>query len=130
MGLPALITIVGTSPPYLESRAKVLQHFWMVETVSLDAEECPRFETDLLVVSASVPEPHRQKLVESARRHDPTLLIVRTDGFDSGPLNGADATVDEGRGPGALVATIYELLTQRGLSSRNWRILQAGGWVQ
>ncbi len=130
MDSPAEVTIIGNSPPYLDSRAGVLQNFWLVETVALDLGEMPRFETDLLIVSASVPEPERQKIVEMARAHDPAMLIVRTDGFDSGPLNGADATVDEARGPGALVSTIYELLTERGLPSRGWPKLFEGEWVQ
>ncbi len=130
MDVPARVTIVGNSLPYLESRAKVLQNFWLVETVALDLGQLPDFNTDLLVVSASVPEPERQRLVDLARAHSPMTLIVRTDVFDSGPLLGADATVDEGRGPGALVSTMYELLTERGLPSRGWPTLYEGEWLQ
>jgi hypothetical protein len=52
----------------------------------------------------------------------PHILLVRVNGFDSGPHAGADATVDDLHGPGALVSTIYELLTERGLASRAWPI--------
>jgi hypothetical protein len=130
MDAPAKVMIIGNSLPYLESRAKVLRNFWMVEMVALDLGQVPNFKADLLVVSASVPEPERQRLVEMARAQTPLTLIVRTDGYDSGPLSSADATVDEERGPGALVSTIYELLTERGLPSRGWPKLYQGEWLQ
>lgn len=131
MTLPAQVTIVGSSPASLEARANVLQQFWRVDAVSLDLGQLLNFPTDLLVVSASILGPQRQAIVEAARARDPRLLIVRMDSFDSGPMSGADATVDEGRGPGALVSAIYELLTERGLGSRGWpKLYEAGAWVQ
>ena len=127
---PAQVSLIGNSQLYLDVRANVLQHFWLVETIALDMGEVPRFETDLVVVCSSVPEGERQVWVDRARSHAPTMLIVRLDGFDSGPMAGADATVDDSRGPGALVSTIYELLTERGLGSRGWPKLIEGEWVQ
>ena len=58
------------------------------------------------------------------------MLVVKVNGYDAGPHASADATVDETHGPGKLVSTIYELLTERGLPSRKWPENGAGDWVQ
>ena len=60
----------------------------------------------------------------------PGMLVVKINGYDAGPHASADATVDEAHGPGALVATIYELLTERGLPSRAWAEEGGGVWLQ
>ena len=130
MAEPARVSLIGNSQSHLDVRAAVLQHFWKVETIALDLGEAPDFNTELVVVCASIGKPEQQRWVDRARQAAPMLLIVRCDGFDSGPLAGADATVDDEHGPGALVSTIYELLTERGLESRDWPELPDGGWVQ
>ncbi len=130
MATPAQVIVLGNSQPYLEAKLEVLRHFWEVETVAVDLGEMTGFAADLLVVCDTIPEPQRQDWVDRARITRPNMLIVRLNGFDSGPLGGADATVDETHGPGGLVSTIYELLTERGLGSRPWPAAPDGGWVQ
>ncbi len=77
-------------------------------------------DTDLVVVCETLPEPERQQWVERVRLESSAMLVVKLNGYDAGPHASADATVDVEHGPGALVATIYELLTERGLESRGW----------
>jgi len=127
---PAQVLLIGNSRAHLNVRAAVLQHFWGVETVALDFGEKPTFDSELLVVCSTIPRSDRQLWVEQARAAVPTLLIVRMDEYDAGPLCGADAAVEEDDGPGALVSAIYELLTERGLESREWPQIAEGGWVQ
>jgi hypothetical protein len=127
---PAKVSIVGNTQSYLNVRAAVLQHFWMVETVALDAGEIPQFAAELVVLCASIAKDEQQQWVDRARHERPRILIVRMNGFNHGPLAGADALVDDGDGPGALVSAIYELLTERGLESRDWPEVPVGGWVQ
>jgi len=130
MAVPAQVTLIGKSQAYLDARAAVLQHFWLVETVALDEGKVPEFTPELIVICASIEGTEQQEWVNRARREMPQVPIVRMNGFDSGPLMGADATVNDEHGPGALVSTIYELLTERGLESRNWPEKVEGGWVQ
>ena len=126
----AKVALIGNSQPYLDVRAAVLQHFWQVQTVALDLGEAPDFNAEMVVVCASIPEIEQQQWVNRARQQSPLILIVRMNQFNSGPLMGADATVDDEDGPGPLVSTIYELLTERGLESREWPETIEGGWVQ
>ncbi len=119
-GLQTRVTIIGYGRGHLETRAKVLQHFWTVKTVALDDGARPSYDTELVVVCHSLPEAERQEWVNRVRQEAPGMLVVKMNGYDSGPHAGADATVDETHGPGALVSTIYELLTERGLASRAW----------
>ncbi len=130
MAEPAEVCIVGNAQVYLNARASVLQHFWRVQTVALEAGEEPAFQSDLVVICSSIPWAERQWWVDRARAESPSILIVRVDEYDSGPSSGADATVDRQHGPGALVAAIYELLTERGLPSRAWPESRDEGWVQ
>jgi hypothetical protein len=130
MASPAHVTLIGNTQAYLNVRAAVLQHFWLVETVALDAGELPKSLAELVVVCASVPPQERQQWVEWSRGEKPNVLIVRMDSFESGPLAGADAIVEDEHGPGALVSAIYELLVERGLESRGWPEVAEGGWVQ
>jgi hypothetical protein len=130
MSAPAKVSIIGNTQAYVNVRAAVLQHFWLVETVALDAGEVPLFAAELMVLCASIAAEEQQDWVDRARVKRPHILIVRMDGFNHGPLAGADAMVDDGEGPGALVSTIYELLTERGLESREWPEIPDGGWVQ
>jgi hypothetical protein len=126
----AKVSIVGNTQSYLNVRAAVLQHFWLVDTVSLDAGEIPEFAAELMVLCASLSNDEQQQWVDRARLAKSQILIVRMNGFNHGPLAGADAMVDDGEGPGALVSAIYELLTERGLESREWPQVPDGGWVQ
>jgi hypothetical protein len=130
MGHPAQVALIGNSQAYLSVRAGVLQNFWLVETVALDQGELPEFTSELLVICASMRREEQQEWIELARHRMPGVLIVRVNGLESGPLAGADALVDDECGPGALVSAIYELLTERGLESRHWPELPAGGWLQ
>ncbi len=104
----------------MDSRAAVLRNFWQVATVSVDAGETPSLNTDLVVVCETLPELERQQWVERVRLESSAMLVVKLNGYDAGPHASADATIDVEHGPGALVATIYELLTERGLESRGW----------
>jgi len=130
MASPAQVTLIGNTQAYLNARAAVLQHFWLVETVAIDIGEVPKFVGELVVVCASLPAVERQHWVERARAEKPHVLIVRADSFESGPLAGADAIVEDDHGPGALVSAIYELLTERGLESRCWPEVTETSWVQ
>jgi hypothetical protein len=120
MTTPAKVLLIGNEQDHLESRAQVLQHFWTIAISTVDRSEIPVAAADLVVVCHTLPEPERSEWVLKVRQEWPTTLIVKMNGYDSGPHLGADATVDVGHGPGALVSTIYELLTERGLASREW----------
>ena len=129
-GVPAKVTLVGNGRAQLETRARVLTHFWETEVVALDEGQTPDYETHLMIVFETLPEPERQDWVQRARAEKPGLLLVKINGYDSGPHAGADATVDETHGPGALVSTIYELLTERDLPSRAWPSIQEDVRIQ
>ncbi len=126
----ARVSLLGNDLTHLESRASVLRHFWTVKTVALDSGEIPELETDVIVVCETLPEAERQSWVERARQEAPNLLVVKVNGYDSGPQAGADAVVDAQHGPGALVATIYELTMERGLLSRAWPLASEPTTVQ
>ena len=126
----ARVTIIGNGQEHLETRAEVLRYFWGVTTVALDEGARPALDTELVVVCHSLPERERQEWIDRVRLEAPGVLLVKMNGYDSGPHAGADATVDEAHGPGALVATIYELLTERGLKSRAWAEEGVAAWVQ
>lgn len=128
--IPARVTIIGNGQAHLETRAEVLRYFWVVTTVALDEGATPALDTELVVVCQSLPEPERQGWVQRVRSEAPGMLLVKMNGYDSGPHAGADATIDEAHGPGALVSTIYELLTERGLRSRMWAGEGDGAWLQ
>ena len=120
MDTPARVLLIGNTEANLDARAAVLRSFWQVATVSVDAGETPSLDTDLVVVCETLPELERQRWVERVRLESSAMLVVKLNGYDAGPHASADATVDVEHGPGALVATIYELLTERGLESRGW----------
>ena len=124
MESPARVLLIGNTEANLDARAAVLRSFWQVATVSVDAGETPSLDTDLVVVCETLPEPERQQWVERVRLEASPMLVVKLNGYDAGPHASADATVDVEHGPGALVATIYELLTERGLESRGWPFAQ------
>ena len=120
MDSAARVLLIGNAEAHMDARAAVLRNFWQVATVSVDAGESPVLDTDLVVVCETLPEPQRQHWVERVRLESSAMLVVKLNGYDAGPHASADATVDVEHGPGALVATIYELLTERGLESRGW----------
>ena len=130
MTLPARVLLIGFDDASLETMAVVLRHFWVVEKAHIDRVAEPVFDADLAVLCDSIEEPRRQRWVEGLRAEWPSLLIVKMNGYDSGPHAGADATVDMVHGPGALVSTIYELLTERGLPSRSWTAPGDVAWIQ
>ncbi len=120
MDTAARILLIGNKEAQLDARAAVLRSFWQVATFSVDTGKLPMIDTDLVVVCETLPEPERQRWVERVRLESSTTLVVKLNGYDAGPHASADATIDVEHGPGALVATIYELLTERGLESRGW----------
>ena len=120
MSTPARVLLIGYERSQLEVKASILHHFWTITLASPDQSDVPIFSADLVVVCHTLPEAERQHWVAKVRHQIPSMLIVRMNGFDSGPHAGADATVNIHNGPGALVSTIYELLTERGLISRDW----------
>ena len=119
----ARILLIGNTESNLDARAAVLRHFWQTAIHSVDTRESFLLDTDLVVVCETLPEPERQRWVERVRLESSAMLVVKLNGYDAGPHASADATVDVEHGPGALVATIYELLTERGLQSRGWSFL-------
>ena len=129
MDTPARVLLIGNTEANLDARAAVLRSFWQVATVSVDAGEAFLPDTDLVVVCETLPEAERQQWVERVRSHSSALLVVKLNGYDAGPHASADATIDVVHGPGALVATIYELLTERGLESRGWPFSERDGPV-
>ncbi len=129
MPTPAKVLLIGYIQSDLDAQRSVLRHFWTIETALTDGRSPVPLNADLVVVSESLPSEQRQLLVESVREQAPLMLIVKLNGYDSGPHAGADATVSWNRGPGALVSTIHELLTERGLASRGWQEHGAALWV-
>lgn len=75
---------------------------------------------DVVVLCNTLPEEERQIWLASLRSAAPNLLAVALNPFDAGPRNGFDASVNLDRGPAALVAAIFELLTERGLDNKLW----------
>jgi hypothetical protein len=127
MNTAARVLLVGHQRSHLEARASVLHHFWDIQTAEPEESLVSVFAADLVVVCHTLPEAERQHWVSKLRHQVPSMLIVRMNGFDSGPHAGADATVNVHNGPGALVSTIYELLIERGLPSRDWPETPADG---
>ena len=121
MATSAKVLLIGYVQADLDAQRAVLKHFWTIETALTDGRTVPELQADLVVVCESLPNEERQRLVELVREQAPLMLVVKINGYDSGPHAGADATVSWTRGPGALVSTIYELLTERGLNSRGWQ---------
>ena len=121
MSLPARVLLIGNGVEHLAERASVLRCFWAVETVALDMEQVPELGADMVVICSTLPDEERQEWVDRVRRASPMGLVIKMNGFDSGPFAGADAIVDDELGPGALVSKIYELITERGLRSRSWQ---------
>ncbi len=109
--------------------AVVLRHFWAIEKVIVGEALGALADSDLTVICDSIEEPRRQQFVEALRAQAPLQLIVKLNGYDSGPHAGADATVDTIHGPGALVSTVYELLTERGLATRAWPTPAEVAWL-
>jgi len=125
---PAHILLVGNDGRLLNERAELLSHFWEVAAISsFDEVGLSLDKADLLVLCHTVTEAQRLAWIASSRAAHPTRAIVSlefVDPADTGRRNGADATIDHNRGPAALVSTIYELLNERGLGSKQWT---AGG---
>ena len=123
MSIPAQVLLIGKAKAHLEAHAAVLEHFWRVAVAVVDAAEEMPLGADVVVVCETLPEGERQEWVERVRQALPTALVVKMNGQPAGPRAGADATVNEDDGPGALVSTIYELLTERGMESRAWPLV-------
>jgi hypothetical protein len=134
MKMPARVLVIGKDEAPVAGIATVLGHFWdirtMVRTLGPEIIEGFLKEEELIVLCDSFTEDERQAWVDHIRTFSATLLVVKINGYDSGPHAGADATVDYDHGPGALVSTIYELLTERGLGSRAWVETADSAWVQ
>ena len=130
----AQVLIIGKDEPPVLTIATVLAHFWETRTLVGQAVTRPDEpfdrDEDLVVLCDSFTEEERQQWVDRVRAVSSSLLIVKINGYDSGPHAGADATVDYDHGPAALVSTIYELLTERGLGHRAWEEQPPSGWVQ
>ena len=134
MNSPAKVVIIGMEEAPVAHIREVLVNFWEVRKLVGAAAFQPgeQFDQgdDLVVLCDSFTEQERQQWVDRVRAISPTLLVVKINGYDSGPHLGADATVDFDHGPAALVATIYELMTERGLLSRRWEDQPMSVWVQ
>ena len=125
MSTLARVLLIGRDQGELETRAAVLEHFWRIRVAVVAAQEDVPMGAgaDLVVVCETMPGGERQVWVDFVKRESPTTLVVKMNGHPAGPHAGADATVNEDDGPGALVSTIYELLTERGLGSRGWPLV-------
>lgn len=130
MDTPARVLIIGRDESRLEAIAVVFRHFWVVEKTQPEQMQEPAAHSDLAVLSDCIPELERQRLIEQLRAEWPALMSVKVNGYDAGPHASADATVDAIHGPGALVSTIYGLLTERGIPSRSWASNDGREWIQ
>jgi hypothetical protein len=130
MNNAARVILVGDEEEHMQAKASVLRHFWPVRLVPAEPERFGHIAAEVAVVCATLNERDRQECVDRLREKAPGLLIVKMNGYDSGPHAGADAIVDETRGPGALVSAIYQLLTERGLPSMAWPEQPEAAWVQ
>ena len=117
---PANVLLIGDVPEHLQAQEAVLRHFWIVSKASSDAFANHLQDADVTVLSHTLQEADRQAIVTHIKDENPQSLIVKINGFDAGPHAGVDAGVDLHHGPGALVSTVYGLLTERGLPSRGW----------
>jgi hypothetical protein len=125
---PARVLLLGTDQRLLDARARVLGHFWLVAT-ALATEPAPELArslepADVVVLSECLSERQRHLLVKAIHDLSPDKVQVQMDEIDAGPIGGLDAMVAVGNGPGALVATIYGLLVERGLASKGWSSLE------
>ena len=125
----ARVLIVGKDRETLEARRAILDHFWAIDLFAIEGtaqenETWPpeKLTDDVVILCTSIPQSEQQGWIDRIRQPSPNILLIRINGFESGPHAGADATVDELHGPGALVSTLYALLTERGLGSRAWPI--------
>lgn len=130
MDAGARVVLIGDEAEHLQAKASVLRHFWPVRLVAPEPERLAQVMAEVAVVCVTLNERERQECVDRLREKAPAMLIVKMNGYDSGPHAGADAIVDEAHGPGALVSTIYQLLTERGLPSRAWPEHVDAAWVQ
>ena len=117
---PAHVLLIGNEPAYLQEQTAVLRHFWTIATASTIEFNALAPVTHVAVLCHSLTDSERERVVSFLNQKHPGLLLVKINGYDSGPHAGVDASVDLHHGPGALVSTIYELLTERGLPSRGW----------
>jgi hypothetical protein len=135
------VLLVADDPRLLEAGMLVLGHFWSVTTALVAWRENALARAvagvDVVVLYEGVEESRRRYWVEAIRENSPEKILVQMDEMDAGPGGGLDASVATSNGPGALVATIYGLLVERGLPSKGWRGLEAtllegvgGGRVQ
>lgn len=120
MSTLARVLLIGDEMAHLQHRAVVLEHFWRIGIAVVDGHGEVELDADVFVVCDTLTEGERQGWVEQVRERSPSALVVKMNGRPAGPHAGADATVDDDEGPGALVSTIYELLTERGIPSRSW----------
>ena len=126
----ARVVLVGDEREHLEAKASVLRHFWPVRMTGPEPELLEHVAAEVAVVAVTLNERERQECVDRLREQSPGLLIVKMNGYDSGPYAGSYAIVDEAHGPGALVSTIYQLLMEKGLPSRAWPEHPEATWLQ
>ena len=130
MAEPGRVLVLGRDLGPLERMARVLRHCWVVQTGLVEVGETPALDADVVVLCDSFTEAERQGWVDLVKGQAPGMLIVKMNGYNSGPHAGADATVDEDQGPAALISTVYELLCERGVGSRGWADAEAISWLQ
>ncbi len=122
------VLLLGCEARLLEPRSVVLTHFWAVSTALAQWTDKDVLRTvakaDVVVLSNDLPEELRHRWIEEIREHSPEKVLIQMDELDRGPVGGLDAMVAVGSGPGALVATIYGLLCERGMASKGWKSLE------
>lgn len=126
----ARVLIVGKNAGQAEQMARVLRHCWIVKTALVRAGEEPVLDAEVVVLCDEFTEVERQHLVDHVKAEMPGMLIVKVNGYASGPHAGADATVDDEQGPAALISTIFELMCERGMGSHRWADAYANAWLQ
>ncbi len=117
----AHILLVGNDGRLLNERAELLKNFWAVSAIStFDRAADQLSSADLLVLCHTVTEEQRLEWIAASRGASPSRPVVSLEFAEVSRRNGVDAVVDHGHGPAELVATIYELLVERGLPSKHW----------
>lgn len=120
MNEPAHILLIGNEPANLQEQTVILRHFWTIASSPTDGFDALLPSTDAVVLCHSLADGERQEIIDQVNREHPKPLLVKINGYDSGPHAGMDASVDLHHGPAALVSVLYELLKERSLPSRGW----------
>jgi DNA-binding NtrC family response regulator len=124
MNQAAHILLVENDGRLLNERAELLGNFWTMAAVSAFDEAGEQLRAaEMLVLGQTMTEEQRLMWIAASRESAPARPVISVEHGPAARRTGVDAVVDYRQGPAALVSTIYELLNERGLKSKQW----AGG---